>query len=188
MGEGSVVIKRLRNKNTEEELRRIYQRPHEHSNWPDHVIRVNKTIEIAKSLSGISSAADLSAGDAKIITSIGVINMYIGDYAGGYPISGSIDDTIGLIPKVDLFICCETLEHLDNPLQTLKKIREKTTYLLISTPHARFDDQNMEHYWAWDEDGLGELLAESGFSTTLHREVLKLQDEYYYDYQIWLCS
>jgi 2-polyprenyl-3-methyl-5-hydroxy-6-metoxy-1,4-benzoquinol methylase len=88
---------------------------------------------------------------------------------------------------VDLFICSETLEHLDDPVEVLKQIRQKTKYLLLSTPHARFDDNNLEHYWAWDKDGIAELLAQADFEP-IQFHLLELADDYYYDYQIWVCQ
>jgi len=181
------VIKRLRAAHTEDELAEIYRHPYQHHVWPDHVQRVNRTIEIAKSVQGVRSAADLSAGDAVIIRSLNLDDSYIGDYSGSYDIKGAIEDTIHTIQAVDLFICSETIEHLDDPISVLKNIRAKTKYLLLSTPNARFDDNNGAHYWAWDEDGVREILGESGF-TPISVEILRPGEGSYYDYQIWLCE
>ena len=181
------MITRLRPKWSDAELAKIYTTPHEHHHWQDHVIRVNKTLEIAKTIDGVKSAADLSAGDAFIINGLELDKTYIGDFAPKYEFTGAIDKTIEQIPDVDLFICSETLEHLDNPVDVLKQIRAKTKYLLLTTPHAKWDDVNQEHYWAWDKDGVAELLAKAGFETVSF-ELLELADQYYYDYQIWVCK
>jgi len=181
------MITRLRPKWSDDELRKIYATPHEHHHWHDHVIRVNKTLEIAKTIDGVKSAADLSAGDAFIINGLELDKTYIGDFAPKYKFTGAIDKTIEQIPNVDLFICSETLEHLDNPVYVLKHIRQKSKYLLLSTPHAKWDDVNQEHYWAWDKDGVGELLAQADFEP-IQFHLLELANDYYYDYQIWVCK
>lgn len=181
------MIKRLRPKHSDVELAEIYATPHQHNAWQDHIIRVNRTLEIAKSIQGIKSAADLSAGDAFIINGLELEETYIGDFATKYEFTGAIEKTIEQIPYVDLYICSETLEHLDDPISVLKQIRIKTKYLLLSTPHAKFDDVNLEHYWAWDKDGIEELLIEADFEIVSF-ELLELEEDYYYDYQIWVCK
>lgn len=181
------MITRLRPAWSDKELAQIYATPHDHTNWKDHVIRVNRTLEIAQSIDGVKSVADLSAGDAFIINALGLRETYVGDYAPRYEYTGAIEKTIEEIPNVDLFICSETLEHIDNPIALLKQIRAKTNYLLLTTPHAKWDDTNLEHYWAWDKAGIAELLAEAGFETVSF-ELLELAHSYYYDYQIWVCK
>lgn len=181
------MITRLRPKHSKKKLAEIYARPHDHNRWVDHVIRVDRTLEIAKTISGVKSIADLSAGNAHIINSLNCSKSYVGDYAPGYEFTGAINITIEQIPKVDLFICSETLEHLDEPIKVLKQIRNKSKYLVLSTPHARWDDSNEEHYWAWDKVGVQELLEQAGFQIVSF-ELLELQDKYYYDYQIWVCK
>jgi ABC-type transport system substrate-binding protein len=181
------MIQRLRPKWSDEQLATIYAVPHNHTAWKDHVIRVNRTLEIAQGIHGVKSVADLSAGDAFIIIALGLSETYIGDYAPKYEYTGPVEQTIEQIPDVDLYICSETLEHIDNPIALLKQIRAKTKYLLLTTPHAKWNDVNEEHYWAWDKDGIAELLAEAGFETVSF-ELLELEDAYYYDYQIWVCK
>lgn len=180
------MIKRLRPAHSVDELKEIYAQPHEHHYWQDHIIRVQKTIELLRELPPIKSAADLSAGDATIINSLDC-TKFIGDFAPKYEYCGAIEETIEQIPKVDLYICSETLEHLDNPLAVLKKIRSKTKYLILSTPHAKWEDVNLEHYWAWDTAGIEYLLKQSCFET-ISCQMLYLEKDYYYDYQIWLCK
>lgn len=180
------MITRLRPKYTPEELANIYKTPHQHTRWRDHLLRVQATIPVATWFTNVTSVADLSAGDATIINAIDAPTKYIGDFAPGYQFTGPLEETIDLIPAVDLFICSETLEHLDDPILALKKIRAKTRNLVLSTPDGESDDRNPEHYWGWDTDGIRELLTSAGFRpVTL--SLLKFED-YEYNYQIWGCE
>jgi 2-polyprenyl-3-methyl-5-hydroxy-6-metoxy-1,4-benzoquinol methylase len=79
---------------------------------------------------------------------------------------------------VDLFICSETIEHLDNPSETLKLVRQHTNKLFISTPVDKFDDHNLEHYWAWDFEGISDTLTSAGFVIKEY-ERLELSQNYY---------
>lgn len=179
--------KRLRPKYTEQELAEIYSKPHEHHHWQDHKIRVQETIKIAKTITDVNSVADLSAGDAAIINALDVDQKFIGDFAPAYEYQGTIEDTIDQIPHVDLFICSETLEHIDDPLMVLRKIREKTNKIILTTPEGKFDDTNPEHYWAWDKDGIQDLLLDANFNPVFYKK-LELAEKFYYDYQIWVCE
>ena len=61
---------RLRPAYSEDEIQSIYSKPHNHTKHEDHIIRVQKSIELLKEYSTYNSIADLSAGDAAIINSI----------------------------------------------------------------------------------------------------------------------
>jgi 2-polyprenyl-3-methyl-5-hydroxy-6-metoxy-1,4-benzoquinol methylase len=148
---------------------------------------VQKSIELLKEYNTYNSIADLSAGDAAIIYSIDAGVKYIGDYAPGYAITGHIDETINYLPEVDLFICSETLEHLDDPDATLKAIRKKTKYLFISTPNAEDDNNNPEHYWGWNNEDMKQMLIDAGFDPVLYY-LLELKEKYHYDFQMWICK
>lgn len=177
---------RLRPAYTNEQLKNVYSKPHNHSNFEDHKIRVRKSIELLKDFGEYNSIADLSAGDATIINALDADNKYIGDYAPGYEIIGRIEDTIKDIPNVDLFICSETLEHLDDPDETLKAIRAKTKYLFVSTPNNESNNGNPEHYWGWNNEDMREMLVDAGFDPQVYF-LLKFED-YLYDFQMWICK
>ena len=178
---------RLRPAYSEQELAQIYATPHEHSRWKDHQLRVAMTIAFASWFKDVQSIADLSAGDAVIINSIPATTRYIGDFAPAYEFTGAIDDTIDLIPKVDLFICSETIEHLDDPEKTLAKIRAKTKALIVTTPDSENNDQNPQHYWGWDADGVRELLEGAGFKAVIFNALRFEEPNMIYDYQFWGC-
>ena len=179
---------RLRPAHNEAQLADIYSEPHQHSGWEDHRLRGQMTIAFATWFGDVNSAADLSAGDATIINSIPAVEKYIGDFANGYEFHGAIDETIDLIPKVDLYICSETIEHLDNPEATLAKIRAKTKFLIVTTPDGENNDGNPQHYWGWDSDGVRELLVGAGFEPVIYNKLKFENPSLIYDYQFWGCK
>lgn len=178
--------KRLRPRYSEGELAEIYQVPHQHNRWEDHILRVKMTIALASYFTDVKSVADLSAGDAVIINSIQAERKYIGDFASSYEFVGPIEKTIHEIPDVDLFICSETVEHLDNPDEVLAMIGKKAKHLILSTPDGEIDNGNLEHYWGWDNEGVREMLLAAGFipKAFANFRVIDLG----YMYQAWACD
>jgi hypothetical protein len=151
------------------------------------LVRVQATIATATYFaSDCSTVADLSCGDAAIVNSLSTIpNRFLGDYARGYAYSGPIEKTINEIPKVDLFICSETIEHLDDPDTVLRQIRQKTKYLVLSTPNGETSDSNPEHYWGWDNEEVAEMLSRAEFDPVIYQEVNFYEPQNIYNYQIW---
>lgn len=178
--------KRLRPKHSDEALAEIYSRPHQHNRWEDHILRVKMTIALAGHFSNIKTVADLSAGDATIINAIPAERKYIGDFAPAYEFVGPIEKTIHEIPNVDLFICSETIEHLDNPDEVLAMIRQKTRHLILSTPDGETDDGNPEHYWGWDSEGVRQMLVAAGFAPKAFANFRMM--DLGYMYQAWACD
>ena len=177
---------RLRPKYSESELAEIYQVPHQHNRWEDHILRVKMTIALASYFTEVKSVADLSAGDAVIINAIQAERKYIGYFAPSYEFVGPIEKTINEIPDVDLFICSETIEHLDNPDEVLAMIGKKTKHLILSTPDGEIDNGNPEHYWGWDNEGVRQMLLAAGFipKAFANFRVIDLG----YMYQAWACD
>ncbi len=176
---------RLRPAMSAGELAEMYAVPHDHHRWGDHEIRVNATILAGLKLCGpgVLSAADLSCGNGSILSAMPAALRYFGDLAPGYHITGPIEQTVGQLPDVDLVVCCETIEHLDDPDVVLKAIRDKTSLLLLSTPVDAWDDGNEEHYWAWDREAVEDMLDDAGFSVIEYAEVAPS-----YRFGIWGCS
>jgi hypothetical protein len=160
-----VTRQRLRPAHDEQRLREIYATPHDHRRWDDHVLRVDETIALAKWMAGdgVRSAADLSCGNGAVLRAVPAEVRHFGDFAPGYDITGPIEKTIGNLPQVDLFICAETLEHLDDPDSVLLDIRQKARLLVLSTPVNAWDDTNPEHYWAWSREDVEEMLTAAGW-------------------------
>jgi ubiquinone/menaquinone biosynthesis C-methylase UbiE len=177
--------KRLRSKHTEEALKRIYSKPHDHNNWHDHLIRVEATKQVAKWMFEGQYVADLSCGNAEIARSLNAKYTFLGDFAPGYQFEGPIEKTIKELPDVEMFICSETLEHLDDPDFVLKEIRKVTNKLILSTPMDNWNDPNEEHYWAWSKSDVEVMLRLAGFSPEIFMSI-ELPN-YLYNYQIWGC-
>lgn len=179
--------RRLRERYSDDELMRIYESPHQHSQWADHKLRVSSTIALARWASeGATSASDLSAGDATIINALDLPDKYIGDFAPGYDYTGAIEQTIDEIPQVNLFICSETIEHLDDPDMVLRKIRQKSNLLILSTPIDESDADNPEHYWGWGVEDVEQMLRAAKWEPTV-LQTITFHKIYHYDYQLWLC-
>lgn len=182
-----MTIKRLRPAYSPEELEELYATPHSHAQFPDHVIRVDHTLQLATELldSHDSSGADLSCGDGAILRALNLKAAYFGDFAPGYAYQGPIEQTVGQIPSVDVFVFCETIEHVEDPWMVLKLIRAKCKKLILSTPLDEFNDENPEHYWGWDKKGMRELLRYADFHPKFYRET---NPPYGYRFQIWGCT
>ena len=166
-GGSAAVMRRLRNL---PDMQATYAVPHDHRLYGHgHHLRVEQTKAVARWLAewkGCVSAADLSCGNGEVLTDlgrVGVTQRHYGDFAPGYDYHGPIEQTIEEIPNVDLFICCETLEHLDKPLHTLSRIRDKARYMILSTPVENWKDANGEHLWAWSQRGVEHLTSSTGW-------------------------
>ncbi len=174
---------RLRPAWTREQLAVFCPVPHDHTHWPDHIVRVDKTIELARELGVPETIADLACGDAAIGRALAPAKLILGDFAAGYEITGMIEDTIEQIPHVGMFICSETIEHLDDPDAMLALIREKADSLVLSTPLAEFTAINPQHYWGWDTESVGDMLNAAGWKTEIQRNLIHPLAQY----QLWGC-
>lgn len=166
---------RCREKYSDEALAAIYAQPWPHGTnvqGKDHVLRLNATLKMAGRFinSEDTLGADLSCGDAYLSRHIPNVTWILGDFAPGYPIQGPIEETIYQISMVDVFLCCETLEHLDDPDSFLRALRYKTRKLIISTPICRWYDENPQHYWSWDTKAVKKMLIEAGFEPVDYEE------------------
>ncbi len=197
------MIARLRGPYSPVELHRLYANRYDHTRWPDHIRRVEYTIglgrRLALALPDVRLLADLSCGDGAIPVGIQRAcpetawhpkSPLLGDVTPGPHLDfvGPIERTLTRLPElVDLFICTETLEHVDDPARVLTGIRERARFLLLSTPETHGRDDNPEHYWSWDVPGVRELLEQAGW-TPVTQSVLDLTYiPAAYAYQLWTC-
>lgn len=172
-----------------------YPNGYDHTVWPDHVERVNATVRFAWENVLPESIADLSAGsygfiarDLQSRTDTLDRPIWLSDLLRieGHADHGPVEETLGRIPLVDLLICSETLEHLDDPEAFLRRAREKCSRLLVTTPEGETDpDQNPEHYWGWDSDGVMDLLITCGWRPFAHQLFTPSCGPY--TFQMWIC-
>lgn len=167
-----------------EQLTEVYAQQYDHTRWADHICRIAHTANILREMKP-ASVADLSCGDGAIVTDAGCYDIaHLGDYVSGWDYTGPIDETIHLIPEVDVFLLSETLEHVEDPDTLLRCIRGKAKRLLLSTPHGEDHSNNPEHYWGWDAAALSSMLAAAGWYGEFE---LFTPPTAYYIFQIWRC-
>ena len=192
--------KQLRPFWSDDELTQVSARPYDHTRWEDHITRVRHTIDIVTMFAEGKhwhSAADLSCGDGAIIKGLyatGVIDFAVmGDLVSAAHVHprfiGKIEDTLPKLvdeyPPFDLFVLSETIEHLMNPDEALRLIRDASKNLILSTPIAEGDGVgNEEHYWSWDVQDMSDMLLSAGW-TSRDVNILSLP---WYSYQIWTCT
>ena len=180
---------------------------------PGHALRQRATVDLAVTHSGdpwdIDTVADLSCGNGYIAAEIvrwtdidpavdpahgwHRAKLILGDLAAPDPrrttwpaqfsMVGPIEETIHDLPIVDLFVCSETIEHLDDPDRVLGLIRGHARQLIVSTPIG--EAFHPEHVWVWDVDAV-EAMLEAADWRPLERVELHLPGTF--SYQIWRCT
>lgn len=194
---------RLRGPYSAVELHALYRRPYDHTRWRDHVLRVEHTISLGCQLArgqDLTLLADLSCGDGAVPLGIQAQcpevdwhprSPILGDYAAHPRLDfvGPIEHTLGRLPlTVDLFVLTETLEHLDDPAAVLAGIRQRARWLLLSTPLTFGRDDNPEHYWSWDADGVAELLEGAGWEPVVQSTLDLTWIPGSYRFGLWGCK
>jgi hypothetical protein len=86
---------------------------------------------------------------------------------------------------VDLMVCSETLEHLDDPDTYLSRVRSSARSILITTPENETGTGNAEHYWGWDSEAVSSMLHTAGWNTVDHR-IFQPQTADVYKFQFWM--
>lgn len=172
---------------TPERLAQVYANQYQHTYWPSHKDRVQVTVEIAQRLidaEGIKTIADFSAGDRAVVQALRRYDeAHLADIT---------DDGVDIVERLrketrtfDLFICTETIEHVEQPWTLLEEIAPRTRWLLLSTPLDEDpNENNWEHYWSFEAVDIDDLLVQSGFPhgvLTTYRP-----DTGPYTYQIWI--
>lgn len=171
-----------------------YDEQYDHTKWDEHDTRVRITLTLADKYIRkyhCATLMDLSCGDGAIPlglkSSSGMTCVELGDIVHGdhLTVVGPIEESIQSIgdSSGDLFICTETLEHLDDPVSILREISCHTEYILITTPvNETLEHGNYQHIWSWTPTELKSLIKECGFDI-LHYVELGL-DFYTYGF-IW---
>lgn len=185
---------RLRETPNEMEMMLLYPRPHDHTRWADHIVRVDETIRMAAELLPWGGTViDLSCGDAAIARSLAAshgAHIILGDYAPGYEYRGPIEETIRCIAPdaADLWVLSETLEHLADPEAVLGAIRPRAVHLILSTPIGESAEEgNVEHVWSWLAEDVEAMLGATGW-TPSPRRMLDHPAGGVYSFGLWACS
>jgi hypothetical protein len=177
-------MRKLRRFYTPAEIKELYGSSWTSGRWPEHTARIVQTRHIGRQLvveHGLKTGADLSCGDGFIIGNLGLERIVTNDVTMGR----SIEETVTqLLDPVDLFVCTETIEHLEAPWTVIERIAEKTKWILLSTP---LDEDpaidNYEHYWSFTEQDVTQMLAAAGFGQL--RCTHLQNDDWTYTYQVW---
>ena len=178
---------------------RTYPDGYQHTVWPDHVERVAASVKFIRTWVEeggliVDSIADLSCGDGTIPRELSLSlragRLVLGDInrQEGLHIVGPLPDTLGsLTPGVDLYVCSETIEHMDDPDFLLQQLRMKSKYLFLSTPVSEpLHYGNAEHYWSWSVDDMSQMLVEADWSPVDHVVFVPASDQTY-TFQFWMC-
>lgn len=180
---------------TDSELAIVYN-GYDSSQWMNHRFRVDLSASIINRMIDewpIESVADLAVGDGRIIGQLLEVHRVVYDIAEANIDNLSIEcektvadiDTSSVeMPEVDLVILSEILEHIENPDQILKNVRSKTKYIFISTPLNEGIHVNPQHYWVWDDEGVGKMIEEAGFHKLAYLTFQFFPEQALY--QIWV--
>ena len=186
---------------------RVYPQGYRHDRWPDHVERVAESVDLLRRWQDLfQTAADLSCGDGAILRRLDLSRAYLGDmnaapqsstFTGDHTVKvlepGVLPGSLHQLPeRVDLYVCSETLEHMDDPDELLREIKLCARHLFLSTPvEESLQSGNLEHYWSWSTADISQMLQDAGW-TPMELLVLKplstvhLTDAY--TYQLWLAE
>lgn len=183
--------KQLRQFYSPTELASVYTRTYDHTRWPDHIQRVKRTasdLDIFAAEVDARTVADLSCGDGAIVGQSE--HPWTSRVLGDYITTGPLEKGLPELEPVDMYVCSETLEHLEDPDLVLRLIREKARHLILSTPVDEISDENPEHYWGWGVGDVRAMMQAAGW-TPRSVDLFKPQVEtiyQYYTFQIWTCS
>jgi 2-polyprenyl-3-methyl-5-hydroxy-6-metoxy-1,4-benzoquinol methylase len=182
-----------------------YQVVRSNDAWPDHQARTLVTAALIAWLRPLS-ILDPACGDGSIVVAADRIHRIdIASFAdlsepnitylatserrAGWEFGvGSIETTLDAYRGgADVVVLTEIIEHLEDPDTILRLAREKSRYLVASSPEMRPGqiDRNPEHLWQFDADGYRGMLGGAGWQVN-QRTTLYFPSEY--DFQIWVCS
>ena len=165
----------------------MYLSPHDHRIFGrGHYLRIELSKVLCWELRG-SRVADLSCGNGLLAQSLKAEETVLGDLAPGWPVTGPIEETVAVLDPVDLFICSETAEHVDDPDALLAAIRARSRRLFLSTPVEAWGDANGEHVWCWDREAVEAMLTGAGWTVDVFAELDSTVFGEPYRYGMWGC-
>lgn len=176
-----------------------YTRPHDAGRFGHgHHLRVEQTKALVRWIADwqrITSVGDFSCGNGEIPrAALDVrpdVRVLLGDYAEGYELSGPLEKNLTDLflrgYELDLYTCCETLEHLNDPANALERMYCASRLLVLSTPVGNWGDTNTEHLWAWNRGGVEDLLRDTGWVPVHYTLSDTRQIDGIYTYGNWVC-
>lgn len=76
------------------------------------------------------------------------------------------------IPFAEIYVITECLEHLADPHGMVRRIRERGTQIICSSPWTETYESHDEcHAWAWDTEGYAKMVTDVGFTIRAHEKV-----------------
>jgi hypothetical protein len=173
---------------TPEQRAVLYGSTYRHEKWEDHRHRVAHTAGVLAGMEP-ASVADLSCGDGAVVAQAKLTcRVVLGDITPGWDVAGPVEETIALIKPVDVFVCSETLEHVQDPDGLLRAIRAVAKRLLLTTPDGETGSENPEHYWGWNRDDLAPMMEAAGWAPEVPAEqYVPPVPNPYYAFQVWRC-
>lgn len=178
-------MKKLRPFYSTDTVKAMYGGVYDPHRWPEHQERIARTIAITNDLivaHDLDSVADYSCGDKSIADGLrGVRSWDLTDVGQGDP---PIEEQVQTMPYVHLFVCTETIEHLEAPWTVLEYVALRARWLVLSTP---LDESpaigNYEHYWSFTQWDIATILDQSGFVDATMYHITEAG--WTYEYQLW---
>jgi len=136
-------------------------------------IMQNVCVAFGEGFGKVTSLADMSCGDARVPRSLAEysgIEPILGDYTPGYAYTGTLQETVPKLPVVDLFVSTNTVEHLNEPDEDLKLIRQHCNKLLLACPIDEHDAGG-QHLWFWTREGVEDMFTAAGFRQEAYCEL-----------------
>lgn len=80
------------------------------------------------------------------------------------------------VAMADVYMITEVLEHLTDPHEAVRRIRDRGAQIICSSPFTETYDSHDEcHAWAWDLRGYAQMILSAGFDVVEHQTVQQFQ-------------
>jgi hypothetical protein len=148
------------------------------------LLRAAQFVRIAASMCGDPTVSDLGCGDGGLLSLVQTdVEAWGYDFcpanAAGWAERGVKAEQLDVfgadrnqVRFGAITVVTEVLEHLTDPAGALEWIRERSRFLVASSPWAETELRHDEcHAWAFDVAGYRELIVSAGFRVLRHAQV-----------------
>lgn len=181
-----------------------YQVVRSNDAWPDHKAR---TLVTASAIAWCrpDTVIDPACGDASIVSAAHrlwpIRKAYLSDISLpqiahlwgmdlGYDASlapGDAFEVLDGLPKVDVIVLTEILEHIEDPGALLALARTKAARVVASSPLDEDPGRgNHEHVWSFSKEDYRGLLEAAGWNPVAYHELSFFPP--YYTFQLWVAE